>query len=114
MRSTYGYNNLCVLRSYLNVIRLVQFRVLNKLTMVVELLLCLTLSLVNAQSCTDGEVRLVGGSYYYGVVEVCKDGDWSNVCSPSPGLAQVVCRQLGLPDEDSPDPRMSLQCLISH
>ena len=50
--------------------------------------------------CSDGAVRLVGGSFpYEGRVEVCAHGSWGTVCSKynywnSLG-ASVVCGQLG-------------------
>ena len=52
-------------------------------------------------NCTDGDVRLNGGSNRAeGRLEVCFNLAWGAVCGPgfdfSPATAQVVCRQLGL------------------
>lgn len=49
-------------------------------------------------SCTDGDVRLVGGiNEAEGRVEICKNKIWGNVCHNSWGAsdADVVCKQLG-------------------
>ena len=48
--------------------------------------------------CTDGDVRLEGGSReYVGRIEVCYNEMWGTVCDDDvDGLvAEVVCRQLG-------------------
>uniref|UniRef100_A0A1X7V0V9 SRCR domain-containing protein n=1 Tax=Amphimedon queenslandica TaxID=400682 RepID=A0A1X7V0V9_AMPQE len=52
----------------------------------------------NADNCTNGDVRLVGGqSQYEGHVEICFNGAWGSVCTngwDQPDAA-VACRQLG-------------------
>ena len=52
----------------------------------------------NADNCTDGDVRVVGGqSQYEGHVEICFNGAWGSVCTngwDQPD-ASVACRQLG-------------------
>ena len=51
-------------------------------------------------TCTNGTIRLVGGSTpYKGRVEVCVEGCWGTVCGVDFDAmdASVVCRALGLP-----------------
>ena len=49
--------------------------------------------------CTNGEIRLVGGSTNReGRVEVCVNGHWGTVCSNNQeGMAEAVCSRLGHP-----------------
>lgn len=50
------------------------------------------------QNCTNGEIRLIGGSGpHEGRVEVCSGDQWSTVCDNGwdETDAGVVCRQLG-------------------
>ena len=51
-------------------------------------------------ACTNGEVRLVGGSTNEGRVEVCVDEHWGTVCNNSQeGIAGAYCSQLEFPAE---------------
>ena len=52
-----------------------------------------------ASVCTQGGIRLQGGTTNSGRVEICNNNVWGTVCSDSWGTvdAQVACRQLGLP-----------------
>ena len=59
---------------------------------------CCLLSITGV--CTNGDVRLVGGTlanYVFGRVEYCDGYQWSTVCDDSwdSNDAEVVCRQLG-------------------
>ena len=50
-------------------------------------------------NCTQGAIRLQGGTAIQGRVEVCNNNIWGTVCDDFFGApdAQVACRQLGLP-----------------
>ena len=52
-------------------------------------------------TCTQGDIRLQGGTSSSGRVEICNNHVWGTVCDDFFGNvdAQVVCRQLGLPHE---------------
>ena len=63
-----------------------------------------------AQSCNNGDVRLVGGLFLNeGRVEVCINQVWGTVTHDSFSSfdARVVCRQLGYPVDD-PGASMSM------
>ena len=49
--------------------------------------------------CEDGEVRLAGGNYTAGRVELCYNNIWGTVCDDLVDVneARVICRQLGVP-----------------
>lgn len=49
--------------------------------------------------CSDGEIRLVGGTILSGRLEVCLNNAWGTVCEEgfTADDAQVVCNQTGLP-----------------
>lgn len=50
-------------------------------------------------SCTDGDVRLTGGSETNGTIEVCHENQWGLICSSGFGTneAKVICQQLKFP-----------------
>ena len=54
---------------------------------------------VRCAGCTQGAIRLQGGSATEGRVEVCNNNIWGTVCNDRWNTpdAQVACRQLGLP-----------------
>ena len=54
------------------------------------------------ENCSDGDVRLTGGSFFgHGRVEVCRNQAWGSVCYRGSSFisdARVICRQIGLPN----------------
>lgn len=59
---------------------------------------CLLPGLGPSYPCTNGDVRLTGGSDRRGRLEMCVGGTWGSVCNNFQWHntdAQVVCRQLG-------------------
>ena len=62
------------------------------------LLFCLAKNNIIPVNCTDGEIRLVGGSTKYeGRVEVCINRGFGTVCGLNfdSNEANIVCRQIG-------------------
>ncbi len=51
--------------------------------------------------CTQGDIRLQGGTRLQGRVEVCNNNVWGTVCDDIWGAvdATVACRQLGFSDQ---------------
>ena len=60
---------------------------------------CFFLILAVPTNCTEGQIRLRGGSQRQGTVEICLSGFWGTICDNSWDSrdASVVCRQLGYP-----------------
>ena len=52
---------------------------------------------ITVSACTQGAIRLQGGTTTQGRVEICNANEWGTVCDDFWGTpdAQVACRQLG-------------------
>ena len=52
-----------------------------------------------ATTCSQGDIRLQGGTATSGRVEICNSNVWGTVCDDgwSASDAQVACKQLGFP-----------------
>ena len=56
------------------------------------------ISLNNYTNCTDGELRLVGGTELSGHVEICYNRVWYGVCSDNYNrynTPNTICKELG-------------------
>ena len=63
--------------------------------------LCVLLGLLAdslGQNCSDGDLRLRGGTEFAGRVEVCANGTWGTICDRQWDYedARVVCNQLNI------------------
>jgi hypothetical protein len=75
-------------------------RVLNNTSLLIIFLLPLVVVL-----CTQGAIRLQGGTTTQGRVEICNNNVWGTVCDDAWGVldARVACRQLGFPTTGNVD-----------
>ena len=67
--------------------------------------------IIGQLSCTQGSIRLQGGTNTSGHVEICHINVWGTVCGDSYwGLTEaiVACRQLGLPDSGATNLNLSV------
>ena len=74
------------------------------LSVTTYLMFCIALLTTNV-NCTDGELRLSGGTTSReGRVEMCYERQWGTVCDNSWGVAdaKVACRQLGFSSYGNP------------
>ena len=66
------------------------------------------------QSCSDGDVRLRGGTEFAGRVEVCDNETWGTICDRGWNYedARVICTQLNLTSDNLMGSGMLLDILV--
>uniref|UniRef100_A0A1X7U210 SRCR domain-containing protein n=1 Tax=Amphimedon queenslandica TaxID=400682 RepID=A0A1X7U210_AMPQE len=65
---------------------------------------CNSISLINYTNCTDGELRLAGGTELSGRVEICYNRIWYGICSDNYNrysTPNTICKGLGYSSQDA-------------
>ena len=61
----------------------------------------ITIIIADSTNCAHGEVKLYGGKFRNeGDLQICYNGVWVFLCQGYQTLANVVCRQLGYPNNE--------------